>query len=236
MIQNKAKEIYSSVGDGAGKEFVANRGWLEKCLKRNDLSLRRRTTMAQKDPDLLTEKLVSFVDFFGKAVSSKGILEKDIIAMDETAVWFDMVAEHRVHHAWEADSRNQAGRQAGRQAGSSSSSSSVNTVASGAGPPPEPRHPPTQQPPLHLYPASSHTAEGLIPGLRYEYFNAVLINEVDKENNSVELGGRFLLQSNDHFNNLPVNLSLSVVQVPTNMYNKADCRPVFFRDGSDGSL
>uniref|UniRef100_A0A8C5BGB5 Calcium voltage-gated channel auxiliary subunit alpha2delta 3 n=1 Tax=Gadus morhua TaxID=8049 RepID=A0A8C5BGB5_GADMO len=26
--------------------------------------------------------------------------------------------------------------------------------------------------------------------------------------------------SNDHFNNLPVNLSLSVVQVPTNMYNK----------------
>uniref|UniRef100_A0A8C5CKB0 Calcium voltage-gated channel auxiliary subunit alpha2delta 3 n=1 Tax=Gadus morhua TaxID=8049 RepID=A0A8C5CKB0_GADMO len=46
--------------------------------------------------------------------------------------------------------------------------------------------------------------------LQYEYFNAVLINEVDKENNS----------SNDHFNNLPVNLSLSVVQVPTNMYNK----------------
>ncbi|KAG7276410.1 hypothetical protein CRUP_002864 [Coryphaenoides rupestris] len=87
MIQNNAKEIYSSVGDGAGKEFVANRGWLEKCLKRNDLSLRRRTTMAQKDPDLLTEKLVSFVDFFGKAVGSKGILEKDIIAMDETAVW-----------------------------------------------------------------------------------------------------------------------------------------------------
>ncbi|XP_056432369.1 voltage-dependent calcium channel subunit alpha-2/delta-3-like [Gadus chalcogrammus] len=58
------------------------------------------------------------------------------------------------------------------------------------------------------------------PDLQYEYFNAVLINEVDKENNSVELGGRFLLQSNDHFNNLPVNLSLSVVQVPTNMYNK----------------
>ncbi|KAG7255433.1 hypothetical protein CRUP_038017 [Coryphaenoides rupestris] len=48
--------------------------------------------MAQKDTDLLTEKLVSFVDFFGKAVSSKGILEKDIIAMDETAVWFAMVS------------------------------------------------------------------------------------------------------------------------------------------------
>lgn len=56
--------------------------------------------------------------------------------------------------------------------------------------------------------------------LQYEYFNAVLINEVDELGNSVELGGEFILQPNDHFNNLSVNLSLSVVQVPTNMYNK----------------
>lgn len=55
---------------------------------------------------------------------------------------------------------------------------------------------------------------------QYEYFNAVLINEVDELGNSVELGGEFILQPNDHFNNLSVNLSLSVVQVPTNMYNK----------------
>uniref|UniRef100_G3P702 Calcium voltage-gated channel auxiliary subunit alpha2delta 3 n=2 Tax=Gasterosteus aculeatus TaxID=69293 RepID=G3P702_GASAC len=58
------------------------------------------------------------------------------------------------------------------------------------------------------------------PDLQYEYFNAVLINEVNEEGNSVELGGEFILQPNDHFNNLSVNLSLSVVQVPTNMYNK----------------
>ncbi len=56
--------------------------------------------------------------------------------------------------------------------------------------------------------------------LQYEYFNAVLINEVDEAGNSMELGGEFILQPNDHFNNLSVNLSLSVVQVPTNMYNK----------------
>lgn len=56
--------------------------------------------------------------------------------------------------------------------------------------------------------------------LQYEYFNAVLINEVDEEGRNVELGGEFVLQPNDHFNNLSVNLSLSVVQVPTNMYNK----------------
>ncbi|XP_057714191.1 voltage-dependent calcium channel subunit alpha-2/delta-3-like isoform X3 [Corythoichthys intestinalis] len=58
------------------------------------------------------------------------------------------------------------------------------------------------------------------PELQYEYFNAVLINEVDEEGNNVELGGEFILQPNDHFNNLSVNVSLSVVQVPTNMYNK----------------
>ena len=57
---------------------------------------------------------------------------------------------------------------------------------------------------------------------QYEYFNAVLINEVDEEGNNVELGAEFLLEPNDHFNNLSVNLSLSVVQVPTNMYNKGE--------------
>lgn len=57
---------------------------------------------------------------------------------------------------------------------------------------------------------------------QYEYFNAVLINEVDEQGNNVELGGEFLLEPNDHFNNLSVNLSLSVVQVPTNMYNKGE--------------
>uniref|UniRef100_A0A3B4ZDC0 Voltage-dependent calcium channel subunit alpha-2/delta-3-like n=1 Tax=Stegastes partitus TaxID=144197 RepID=A0A3B4ZDC0_9TELE len=66
----------------------------------------------------------------------------------------------------------------------------------------------------------AHLQHNEDPNLQYEYFNAVLINEVDEEGNSVELGGEFILQPNDHFNNLSVNLSLSVVQVPTNMYNK----------------
>lgn len=62
---------------------------------------------------------------------------------------------------------------------------------------------------------------------QYEYFNAVLINEVDDEGNNVELGGEFILEPNDHFNNLSVNLSLSVVQVPTNMYNKGMHLPLY---------
>ncbi|XP_059925918.1 LOW QUALITY PROTEIN: voltage-dependent calcium channel subunit alpha-2/delta-3-like [Gadus macrocephalus] len=60
------------------------------------------------------------------------------------------------------------------------------------------------------------------PDLEYEYFNAVLINKL-VGGKHVELGGEFLLEENAHFDNLPVNLSLSVVQVPTNMYNKGFC-------------
>lgn len=70
---------------------------------------------------------------------------------------------------------------------------------------------------------------------QYEYFNAVLINEVDEVGNSVELGGEFILQPNDHFNNLSVNLSLSVVQVPTNMYNKGTFMPLICHDGVKNS-
>lgn len=60
---------------------------------------------------------------------------------------------------------------------------------------------------------------------QYEYFNAVLINERDKDGNFLELGKEFILAPNDHFNNLPVNISLSDVQVPTNMYNKGETPP-----------
>lgn len=65
--------------------------------------------------------------------------------------------------------------------------------------------------------------------LQYEYFNAVLINERDEEGNYLELGKEFILVPNDHFNNLPVNISLSDVQVPTNMYNKGKRRSPFIQ-------
>lgn len=48
----------------------------------------------------------------------------------------------------------------------------------------------------------------------------MLINSVDEDGNSVELGGDFLLEKNEHFNNLPVNTQQSNIQVPTNVYNK----------------
>uniref|UniRef100_A0A6I8T2D5 Calcium channel, voltage-dependent, alpha 2/delta subunit 3 n=1 Tax=Xenopus tropicalis TaxID=8364 RepID=A0A6I8T2D5_XENTR len=66
----------------------------------------------------------------------------------------------------------------------------------------------------------AHLKHAFDADLQYEYFNAVLINERDEDGNFLELGKEFLLLPNDHFNNLPVNVSLSDVQVPTNVYNK----------------
>lgn len=49
--KKNVSDIYLSEG---GKIFVASRGWLQKCLKRNGLSLQCHINIAQKDPDLLT--------------------------------------------------------------------------------------------------------------------------------------------------------------------------------------
>lgn len=52
--QNKALEIYSLVSYG-GKMFVASRGWLQRFLQRYSISLRRRSSMGQRDPDQPTK-------------------------------------------------------------------------------------------------------------------------------------------------------------------------------------
>uniref|UniRef100_A0A670Y046 Calcium voltage-gated channel auxiliary subunit alpha2delta 4 n=1 Tax=Pseudonaja textilis TaxID=8673 RepID=A0A670Y046_PSETE len=56
--------------------------------------------------------------------------------------------------------------------------------------------------------------------LQFEYYNAVLINEKDEKGNYVSLGNEFILEPNEHFNNLPVNTTSSNIQLPTNVYNK----------------
>lgn len=48
----------------------------------------------------------------------------------------------------------------------------------------------------------------------------MLINSADEDGNSLELGGDFPLEENEHFNNIPVNTQQSNIQVPTNVYNR----------------
>uniref|UniRef100_A0A8C6ZUW7 Calcium voltage-gated channel auxiliary subunit alpha2delta 4 n=1 Tax=Nothoprocta perdicaria TaxID=30464 RepID=A0A8C6ZUW7_NOTPE len=56
--------------------------------------------------------------------------------------------------------------------------------------------------------------------LEFDYYNSVLINEKDENDNYVELGDEFILEPNEHFNNLLVNTTYSDIQLPTNVYNK----------------
>ncbi|XP_051543839.1 voltage-dependent calcium channel subunit alpha-2/delta-4 isoform X2 [Myxocyprinus asiaticus] len=56
--------------------------------------------------------------------------------------------------------------------------------------------------------------------LQFDYYNSMMINTLDEDGNYVGLGGEFPLEQNEHFNKLPVNIQQSVIQVPTNVYNK----------------
>uniref|UniRef100_A0AAY4CML9 VWFA domain-containing protein n=1 Tax=Denticeps clupeoides TaxID=299321 RepID=A0AAY4CML9_9TELE len=58
------------------------------------------------------------------------------------------------------------------------------------------------------------------PWTTFDYYNAMLINTMDDEGNSIDLGGEFPLEENEHFNKLSVNTLQSDIQVPTNVYNK----------------
>ena len=73
--------------------FKASRGWLQKFMKRNSLSFQRKTSVAQKDPDRLVAKIVSYILQVRRMQSKYHYQPCDIIAMDETPVWSDMVSE-----------------------------------------------------------------------------------------------------------------------------------------------
>uniref|UniRef100_A0A3B3B5M8 HTH CENPB-type domain-containing protein n=1 Tax=Oryzias melastigma TaxID=30732 RepID=A0A3B3B5M8_ORYME len=88
MIRTKAKRIFDTKIDDSSKRketFTASAGWLDKFMKRHHLSLRRKTTLAQKDPEQLIDKLVSFVTWVARKRTADGIKDGDIIAMDETS-------------------------------------------------------------------------------------------------------------------------------------------------------
>ena len=72
-----------------GREFRASRGWLEKFLRRNGFSLRRKTTEGQKDPEELVKKIVSFVLHISRMRTTYDVNPQNIFLTDECAVWFD---------------------------------------------------------------------------------------------------------------------------------------------------
>ena len=65
LVMKKAQLLYQEMSTSEGilknEGFKASRGWLEKFIRRNNLSLRRKTSVAQKDSEKLIAKLVSYV-------------------------------------------------------------------------------------------------------------------------------------------------------------------------------
>lgn len=101
LIMKKAKVMYDEMiknepTHDEENEFLASTGWLKRFMQRNGLSLRRKTSIAQKDPDKLIDKLVSFVLQVRRLSLKYNYQAADIIAMDETPVWADMVSETTV--------------------------------------------------------------------------------------------------------------------------------------------
>ena len=78
-------------------DFKASRGWLSKFMKRNGLSLRRKTSVAQQDPERMITKLVSYVIQVRRLQNRHNYSPSNIIAMDETPVWCDMISEVNYH-------------------------------------------------------------------------------------------------------------------------------------------
>ena len=96
LTMKKAEIIYGDLTkdmENVDEDFKASRGWLEKFMKRNGLSLRRKTSVAQQDPERLVAKVVSYIIQVRRLQEKQSYAPSHIIAMDETPVWCDMVSE-----------------------------------------------------------------------------------------------------------------------------------------------
>ena len=96
LIMKKTEITYHSIkacNNEDFEEFKASRGWLTRFMKRNGLSLRRRTSVAQQDPERLVAKLVAYIVQVRRMQKKRNYNPSNIIAMDETPVWCDMISE-----------------------------------------------------------------------------------------------------------------------------------------------
>ena len=71
--------------------------------RRNNLSLRRRTTTAQKDPSFIIDKIVAYILHVQRIQREFEYEPGNIIAMDETLIWNDMVSTTTVNATWKRD-------------------------------------------------------------------------------------------------------------------------------------
>ena len=77
-------------------DFKASRGWLSKFMKRHNLSLRAKTSMAQKLPTQLDQHIEKFTNYLRTTREEEEIYNDMILNMDETPVFFDTVPNKTV--------------------------------------------------------------------------------------------------------------------------------------------
>lgn len=84
-----AKELVST--EFPDSKFHASRSWGKSFMKRHGLVLRSRTSLAQRLPKDLEEKITSFHKFVMDRREEDEFDDKCIINMDETPMYFDLV-------------------------------------------------------------------------------------------------------------------------------------------------
>ena len=70
--------------DKRDEQFQASRAWLQNFMRKKHLSVRRKTSVAQKDPEKLVSKLVMYVLQVRRLQEKNQYSANNIIAMDET--------------------------------------------------------------------------------------------------------------------------------------------------------
>ena len=78
-------------------DFKASNGWLDKFLKRNGFSLRKRTTVCQRTPDEYIPKLVSFVYHLGEVRNNGKFPDEYVYVMDELSLWLEPLSETTIN-------------------------------------------------------------------------------------------------------------------------------------------
>ncbi|KAJ8358119.1 hypothetical protein AAFF_G00032720 [Aldrovandia affinis] len=96
VIQLKALEIAKDLNIPP-TEFKASFGWCRRMMRRNGLSLRRRTSLAQRLPSDFREKLLSYQRYVIKLRKKHSYPLDQMGNADQTPVFFDMPTSVTVH-------------------------------------------------------------------------------------------------------------------------------------------
>uniref|UniRef100_A0A147BLR1 Putative pogo transposable element n=1 Tax=Ixodes ricinus TaxID=34613 RepID=A0A147BLR1_IXORI len=89
LLCNQARAIARKEGVPA-QDFRASNGWATRFMRRNGLSLRRRTTLCQRLPEAYEDKIVDFHRFVIRIRQQNNFLLSQIGNADQTPLNFDM--------------------------------------------------------------------------------------------------------------------------------------------------